>query len=181
MPRSSRSARLAAAVTLAMFVAAPLALAADPVGLGVRNPRGGSTATHETEIIAATGKDAYGTRQSNTGAGGGAIYGCRSSLDLGALGDPARSTPCLRVNNLRGGKAFDFAFDSGPIGGVFQSGASLLTPNPRAAPFVTNATAVAIGLNADRLDGRHATDLIAEARSPPASTPPRSAACRARR
>lgn len=151
MPRSSRSARLAAAVTLAMFVAAPLALAADPVGLGVRN------------------------------TGAGAIYGCRSSLDLGALGDPARSTPCLRVNNLRGGKAFDFAFDSGPIGGVFQSGASLLTPNPRAAPFVTNATAVAIGLNADRLDGRHATDLIAEARSPPASTPPRSAACRARR
>lgn len=160
----SRLLRLAALLTTTGLATAPLALAADPVGIGVRNPRAGATASQETQIIAATGRDAYGTRQSNTGAGGGAIYGCRSSLDLGALGDPARSTPCLRVNNLRGGKAFDFAWDTGPIGGVFQAGASLLVPHPGAAPFVTNATAVALGLNADRLDGRHAADLVTEAR-----------------
>ena len=38
------------------------------------------------------------------------------------------------------------------------------TPNPNAKPFVTNATGVADGLNADKLDGKDADQIIAEAR-----------------
>ena len=47
--------------------------------LGKRNPSSGSLSA-ETQIIASNGS--YGTRQSNKrdGEGGGAIYGCRSSL-----------------------------------------------------------------------------------------------------
>jgi hypothetical protein len=66
----------------------------DNIREGVRNPAGGGAAAKETQIIARTGRDAYGTRQSNLGDGGGAIYGCRSSLDAssaGAIGDPARA------------------------------------------------------------------------------------------
>ena len=42
---------------------------------GKRNPNGGSL-TRETQIISSNGT--YSTRQSNLGAGGGAIYGCRA-------------------------------------------------------------------------------------------------------
>lgn len=157
---SSRQTATLAAVTL---LAAPAAIAA-PIDIGERNPSGGAEATSETEIIAETARGAYGTRQSNKGAGGGAIYGCRSSLDTKDVGNPDLSTPCIRVNNLSGGKAFDLTFNTGPIGGIIQAGQNLLTPRPNAAPFITNATAVALGLNADRLDGQHATDLIAAAR-----------------
>lgn len=151
---------------MAALLSAPVALAA-PIELGDRNPAGGADAPRETQIIAETARGTYGTRQSNKGGGGGAIYGCRSSLDLQGVGDPDRSTPCVRVNNLAGGKAFDFVFDSGPIGGLIQSGASIATPNPRAAPFITNATAIAAGLNADRLDNLQASQIIAEARARP--------------
>ena len=58
---------------------APLAVGAgegDPVTGGERNPNANQTERleQETEIIAETGRDTYGTRQSNTGEGGGAIY-----------------------------------------------------------------------------------------------------------
>ncbi|MGH2948415.1 MAG: hypothetical protein ACRDPC_19520, partial [Solirubrobacteraceae bacterium] len=52
---------------------------------GKRNPRAGGELTRETKIIAQNGS--YGTRQSNKGAGGGAIYGCRTVLP---------NEPCLR-------------------------------------------------------------------------------------
>src|SRR5690349_285488 len=69
--------------------------------LGKRNPSpsGSKALTKETEIIANTGT--YGTRQSNKkdGDGGGAIYGCRSSTG---------HEPCIRANNLKGGRAFEF-------------------------------------------------------------------------
>ena len=69
--------------------------------LGKRNPSPNASraVTKETEIIASTGT--YGTRQSNKrdGDGGGAIYGCRS--------DTGRE-PCIRANNLKGGRAFEF-------------------------------------------------------------------------
>ncbi len=161
-PRTSH----AVAVTAVALLSAPLALAA-PIEIGDRNPAGGSDAPRETQIIAETARGTYGTRQSNKGEGGGAIYGCRSSLNLGGIGNPDLSTPCVRVNNLTGGKAFDFVFDSGPVGGLIQSGSSIATPNPRAAPFVTNATAIAAGLNADRLDNKQASEIIAEARARP--------------
>ena len=158
----------AATFTALLLLAAPLALAGTGDGLreGLRNPLAGD-ATRETQVIARTARDTYGTRQSNLGAGGGAIYGCRSALDARAIGDPKRSTPCLRVNNLRGGKAFDFHASTGRIIGVMQAGAVLSRAQPNVAPFVTNATAVAVGLNADRLDNLQASDIVRAARAKP--------------
>ncbi|MCP9488923.1 MAG: hypothetical protein MSC31_03505 [Solirubrobacteraceae bacterium MAG38_C4-C5] len=145
----------------------PLAMAVgegDPITGGERNPNNNQTQelTEETEIIADTPTDSYGTRQSNKGEGGGAIYGCRADLDSSALGDPASTTPCLRANNLGGGEAFQFETD-GQLAGVIQNGDSLGTLNPNAKPFITNATGVANGLNADDVDGMDAQQIIAEA------------------
>ncbi|MDP8909432.1 MAG: hypothetical protein M3N47_10040, partial [Chloroflexota bacterium] len=157
-----------AALALGVLIGAPFAVAdtGDPVNLGVRNPSGGDDANSETQIIARTGKDTYGTRQSNLGAGGGAIYGCRSVLDtssIAAIADPKKSTPCVRVNNLSSGKAFDFRSKNGRVIGVIQAGHSLLNPQPTTAPFVTNANGVAAGLNADRVDNLNASEIIAQA------------------
>ncbi|MBW3609020.1 MAG: hypothetical protein KY463_11815 [Actinobacteria bacterium] len=152
----------------AIFLTAGLAAAdtGDVLNIGVRNPSGGEEASRETQIIASTPKDTYGTRQSNKGDGGGAIYGCRSALDatsVASIADPKKSTACMRVNNLRGGKAFDFQASSGRIIGIMQAGHTLGTPKPTVAPFVTNATGVAVGLNADRVDGLNASEIIAQA------------------
>jgi hypothetical protein len=155
---------LAAAIVLTAQLAS--ADTGDNIREGVRNPSGGGAAKKETQIIARTGRDSYGTRQSNLGDGGGAIYGCRSSLDASsasAIADPAKSTPCLRVNNLRGGKAFDLQTNTGRLIGVLQAGQSLTTARPDVAPLITNATGVAVGLNADRVDGLNASDIIAQA------------------
>ncbi len=146
---------------------APLAMGAgegDPIIGGERNPSSNQTQelSEETEIIANTPVDSYGTRQSNKGKGGGAIYGCRADLDPNALGDPKRTTPCLRVNNLEGGEAFQYTTE-GPLAGVIQSGDNLAQPNPNAKPLITNATGVANGFNADDVDGMDAQEIIAEA------------------
>jgi hypothetical protein len=157
---------LLCSLVLATMVA-PLALGAgegDPLIGGERNPSANQTLEleKETEIIADTPKDSYGTRQSNKGEGGGAIYGCRAGLDPNALGDPKRTTPCLRVNNLENGEAFQYTTE-GPVVGVIQSGGNLAQPNPNAKPLVTNATGVANGLNADEVDGMDAQEIINEA------------------
>ncbi len=157
------SARTTATLVAVGLVAAPAALAV-PIDIGQRNPAGGASATQETQIIANSPRGTYGTRQSNKGKGGGAIYGCRSSLTIASLGNPDVSTPCLRVNNLEGGKAFDFVFDTGTVGGIIQSGGSINNANPNAAPFITNATGLAKGLNADRVDGQSASQIVAIAR-----------------
>lgn len=156
-----------AALALGVLIAAPFATAGtrDPIREGIRNPASGD-AERETQIIARTARDTYGTRQSNLGAGGGAIYGCRSVLDISspaAVGDPKRSTPCLRVNNLRTGKAFDLQSNTGRLIGVIQSGNNIASPRPTVAPFVTNATGVAVGLNADRVDSLSASEIIQQA------------------
>ena len=161
--RSITIAGLSAAVLLTAPLIA-LADTGDDIREGLRNPTAGD-ATRETQIIARTGRDTYGTRQSNLGAGGGAIYGCRSALDPRAIGNPKRSTPCIRVNNLRDGKAFDFQASAGRIIGVMRSGQDLTKARPNVAPFVTNATGLAVGLNADRVDGMHASELIRAARA----------------
>src|SRR4051812_23887487 len=113
--------------------------------LGKRNPSNNPSLalSTETEIIANT--STYGTRQSNKkdGDGGGAVYGCRSS---------AGNEPCVRANNLKGGRAFEFA-TVGAEGGFIETG------NVNGAPFSTNATGVAKGLNADRVDGKDGADL----------------------
>jgi hypothetical protein len=115
--------------------------------LGKRNPSPNASRAlnSETEIIASNGT--YGTRQSNkrNGDGGGAIYGCRS--------DTGRE-PCIRANNLKGGRSFEFA-TAGKEGGRIETG------DANGAPFTTNATGTATGLNADRVDGKEATDFAA--------------------
>jgi hypothetical protein len=109
---------------------------------GKRNPSSGSL-TRETQIIARSG--GYGTRQSNTGAGGGAIYGCRA-------GDGAE--PCIRANNLNSGRAFEFE-----TGG--KTAGDIKVKDTAGAPFTTNATGKVANLNADRLDDKEATDFAA--------------------
>ena len=168
-----RGALLASTVAAAVL-AAPLAFAAgegDPIDLGKRNPTRGAV-TKETQVIANSAINTYGTRQSNLGKGGGAIYGCRSVLGADPA-NPALSTPCVRVNNLATGEAFQFVSLSGTLGGLIQVGPAFATLNPNARPFITNATGVATGLNSDKLDGRDAEQIIAEARqaNPAAAAP----------
>jgi len=117
--------------------------------LGKRNPSPNATRalSSETEIIADNGT--YGTRQSNKkdGDGGGAIYGCRSN---------AGAEPCVRANNLKGGRAFEFE-TVGKEAGRIEVG------DTTGAPFTTNATGTATGLNADKVDGKEAADFAASA------------------
>ena len=158
----------------AAVLGAPIAFAAGegfPIRIGKRNPANGS-ASKETQVIASSPVNTYGTRQSNLGAGGGAIYGCRAAFGAD-LANPAQTTPCVRVNNLANGLAFQFVSRSGKTVGLIQAGGSFAKPEPDAKPFVTNATGVATGLNADRLDGKDAEQIIAEARqtNPAGSSP----------
>ena len=113
--------------------------------LGKRNPSANASRalTTETEIIA--NNSTYGTRQSNKGTGGGAIYGCRAPSTTGAAA-------CVRANNLNGGQAFQFNTTGMTAG-------SITVGNTAGAPFTTNATGVATGLNADKVDGKDATDF----------------------
>jgi hypothetical protein len=133
-------------IVLAVLVA-PLALARGegrPIEGGERNPGGSGTLSRETEIIAGNGT--YGTRQS-------AIYGCRSA--------PGRE-PCIRANNLKNGRAFEFDTRSGTQGGYIDVGNG--NPNPNATPFGTNAAGKVANLNADRVDDLHADEIIARAK-----------------
>ncbi len=141
------------------FGVAPLGYAATggSLTLGERN-----SANKETQIIGSNGatsgnKGGYATRQSNlSNSGGGAIYGCRSTAKTSPTD---RKNPCVRANNLSTGLAFEFSTASGLLGGTINVGAG----GDGRAPFTTNATGIATGLNADRLDGHHAADLIKEA------------------
>jgi len=114
--------------------------------LGKRNPSNNANLAlnTETEIIANT--TTYGTRQSNKkdGDGGSAIYGCRSNPG---------NEPCLRANNLKGGRAFEFV-TIGKEGGRIEVGG-----DKTGAPLTTNATGVATGFNADKVDGKEAADF----------------------
>ena len=140
---------------LAVLVAAPFALGAgegQPADGGARNPSADTRQayTRETEFIANT--STYGTRLSNkSDNGGGAIYGCRSR----AGGVAAGNEPCLRASNLSVGSAFEFA-TGGILGGLITVGRG----GDGSKPFTTNATGVATGLNADRVDGKDATDFL---------------------
>ncbi len=157
-PRT-RSVVLASAV-LAVGIS-PFAVAAtgDALREGVRN----GTTNRETEIVsniaAGSGaKGGYATRQSNlSSSGGGAIYGCRS----GAGGTPSNQLPCIRANNLSAGRAFEFNAQNGLLGGSITVG----NGGDTRKPFTTNATGVADGLNADRVDGLDAAQVVASARA----------------
>ncbi len=158
--RGDGSPRLRSVVVAAGIigvVAAPVGVAATGQGLreGVRN----GTATAETEIISNNGattglKGGYSTRQSNLStSGGGAIYGCRSGAGTSAS-KPAQN-PCLRANNLQRGLAFEFNATSGDVVGQITTS----TGGDTKKPFTTNATGVATGLNADRVDGLDAVQI----------------------
>jgi hypothetical protein len=152
-------------IIAAALIASPFAVAAtgDALKQGTRN----GTATRETQIIGKlTAKQPIGgyvTRQSNLKegikAGGAAIYGCRSPQG----GSGEGRAPCLRANNLAGGFAFEFATTDGGIGGFISVGDPTV-PND-GKPFTTNATGVATGLNADRVDGKDAADLVSKSES----------------
>ena len=123
----------------------------EPLEGGTRNPSINPAIEYnrETEIIA--DNSTYGTRQSNkSNSGGGAIYGCRSLPG----GTPANNEPCIRSNNLNTGLAFEMKTD-GTLGGTIVT-----KPGDTSRPFTTNATGVATGLNADRIDGKHAADIV---------------------
>jgi hypothetical protein len=108
---------------------------------GKRNPSGGEL-TRETQIISRNGT--YSTRQSNLGAGGGAIYGCRA--------DAGNDEPCVRANNLKTGRAFEFE-----TGG--KEAGEILVKDTTGVPFVTNATGKVANLNADKLDDKSAEEF----------------------
>jgi hypothetical protein len=110
---------------------------------GKRNPGNGDL-TRETEIISRNGT--YSTRQSNLGAGGGAIYGCRA--------DAGNAEPCVRANNLRTGRAFEFE-----TGG--KEAGEILVKDATGVPFVTNASGKVANLNADKLDDKDSADFAA--------------------
>lgn len=112
---------------------------------GKRNPPSGDL-TRETEIISRNGT--YSTRQSNLGDGGGAIYGCRA--------DAGNAEPCVRANNLRTGRAFEFE-----TGG--REAGEILVKDTAGVPFTTNATGKVANLNADKLDNKDSADFAATA------------------
>jgi hypothetical protein len=153
--RGNTRAALLSSGLLALLITTSLASAAgegQPLDGGARNPSANEsqTYTRETEIVANT--STYGTRQSNKSTNGGAaIYGCRA-----VTGQEA----CLRGSNLNNGLSFSFE-SRGPVGGRITAAGG-----DGAKPFTTNATGVADGLNADRVDGQNADQIVAAARNP---------------
>jgi hypothetical protein len=147
--RARISGRYAVATALILVLGIPSAAIGFGEGRSVlggkRNPSRDATKAFsaETEIIA--NNSTYGTRQSNkrNGDGGGAIYGCRSNEG---------NEPCLKSFNLNNGRAFDMQ-TNGNLGGRIQ------TKDANGVPFTTNATGVATGLNADKVDGKDGTSL----------------------
>jgi hypothetical protein len=132
---------LALAAYPAMVGATSLANAGgDSIRAGIKNPPSGGY-YNTTQIWADNAS--WGTRQSNLGTGGAAIYGCRS---------PEGGVSCLDADNLRGGTAFDF-ITTGKRGGTITVGSST------AAPFTTNGHGEATGLNANYLQGKTASEF----------------------
>jgi len=162
--RAPRTRSVVAATGLLVICVAPFASArtGGPLREGVRN----GTTTSETQVISNIGSapgptGGYSTRQSNlSNSGGGAVYGCRSQVG-GSAAKPRPQNPCLRANNLNTGYAFEFNASDGPIAGLISAGAG----GDSKKPFVTNATGIATGLNADRVDGLDAAAIIAAARA----------------
>jgi hypothetical protein len=152
----TRSVVAATGVLVVGISATGVAATGSAILEGKRN----GTATQETQIIsnvgatnAATG--GFSTRQSNlSSTGGGAIYGCRSTTGGTAATPP--TNPCIRANNLSSGYAFEFNAANGLSAGLITVG----NGGDGAKPFTTNATGVATGLNADRVDGKNATDFL---------------------
>jgi hypothetical protein len=142
--RSRISGRYALVCTLVLAISLPAVAIGAGEGRsitgGKRNPSRGDL-NRETQIIASNGS--YGTRQSNKGAGGGAIYGCRAAVG---------GKPCIRANNLKLGRAFEF--DTGG-----KEAGRITVKDAAGVPFTTNATGKVANLNADKLDDKSAEDF----------------------
>ncbi len=157
--RSPRTRSVVLATGLLVIGISPFAAArtGDNLREGVRN----GTTVRETQIISNVGATntptgGYSTRQSNlSSSGGGAVYGCRSGAG-GSAATPTPQNPCIRANNLSRGFAFEFNASNGDSAGLITVG----TGGDTKRPFTTNATGVATGLNADRVDGQDAADII---------------------
>jgi len=149
LPRSGRRRTALGCAALLTILAIPATVAAtslanaggQPVRGGIKNPTSGGY-FQTTQIWA--NNATWGTRQSNLGSGGAAIYGCRSL---------AGGLPCLDADNLKGGPAFTF-ITTGNLGGT------ITVANTNAAPFTTNGHGVATGLNANYLQGKQASELL---------------------
>ncbi|HUR84620.1 MAG TPA: hypothetical protein VMY78_04685 [Solirubrobacteraceae bacterium] len=157
--RSPRTRSVVLATGLLVIGISPFAAArtGDNLREGVRN----GTTVRETQIISNVGATTtptggYSTRQSNlSSSGGGAVYGCRSGAG-GSAATPTPQNPCIRANNLSRGFAFEFNASNGASAGLITVG----NGGDATRPFTTNATGVATGLNADRVDGQDAADII---------------------
>src|SRR4051794_6121006 len=121
-----------------------------PLQAGARTPRLGNL--HSQTALATRISD-FGFKATNSSPlGGAAEFGCFAGVRKAA-------DPCLEVSNRHNGNVFEFLFN-GALGGRIQVGKNARKNFPTARPFVTNATGVATGLNADRVDGLHAQDII---------------------
>ena len=139
----------------------PFAIAAngDPMIAGGR-----TTFSDITRVLGNSGT--YATQQSNLrrGDGGAARYGCRSAAGF---------EYCLLSKNTGGGGAFRFEAENSLLGGEIDVEVPTGKTARDAKPFITNATGVATGLNADEVDGMSAADIVkaAQAQSPAGSAP----------
>ena len=162
--RAPRTRSVIAATGLLVICIAPFAAAKTGSNLreGCATARRRRRRRSSREIASTTSATGgYSTRQSNLSSdGGGAIYGCRSKAG-GSAATPKPQNPCIRANNLSTGLAFEFNAAGGDIAGLISVGAGGDTKKP----FTTNATGVATGLNADRLDSLDAAAIIAAARA----------------
>jgi len=164
LSRAPRTRSVVAATGLLVLCISPFAAA--KTGNNLREGLRNGTATQETKIIGNLGSTTaptggFVTRQSNlSSSGGGAIYGCRSKAG-GTAAKPTPQNPCVRANNLSTGFAFEFNAANGDAAGLITVGPGGDTKKP----FTTNATGVATGLNADRLDNLDAAAIIAAART----------------
>jgi hypothetical protein len=160
-PRT-RSVLLATGVLVVAIAPFGIAATGNPLREGKRN----GTTARETEIVgnlqSSTGlKGGYVTRQSNlSDSGGGAVYGCRSQAG-GSRATPRPQNPCIRANNLSRGLAFEFNTTIGDVAGAI----TVAGGGDATKPFTTNATGVATGLNADRVDNLDAAAIVAAARA----------------
>jgi hypothetical protein len=159
MKKSPRTRSVLLATVVLAVMISPFAVAA--TGHVLRTNGRNPTATSETQIvgrIAGTDNNTggYTTRQSNlSDSGGGAFYGCRAALRV--QNGPA-TEPCIRANNLSTGLAFEFNTTHGTTAGSITVGGG----GDANKPFTTNATGVATGLNADRVDSKSADDIVKE-------------------
>lgn len=157
LPRSTRVRWSLLGMVVAAIVGSPFAVAQvtgrTSVIAGTRTPVTSELFDPTTLATNVANHGLAVTNESNRGAS--ALLRCRSIAGEKRLA-------CLRAINQRSGQAFEFRF-RGALGGLFLVGSDIDKPFPDARPFQTNAVGVATGLNADRVDGFHAQDLIDQA------------------